>query len=94
MKQLSTPRRWPHKRPAKHLYLRTYVAIRYPDCRLDFVGPDMAMLTSPTGDQWLIRDRKPADWWSQLAMQVVPASIWLGGMFLMVMVMVAAQFVA
>lgn len=78
------------KRPAKHIYLRMYVAVRYPLCRLDWVAPDMAMLTSPDGERWLIRDRKPELWWSSLAMQFVPASICIGCAFLLAML--AAQF--
>lgn len=71
----------------KHRYIRIYVAIRYPDCRLDWVGPEMAMLTSPTGDRWLIRDRKPADWWTHMAGHLVPVAICTGSGLLVVMLM-------
>lgn len=74
-------------RKKSHLYLRAYVAVRYPECRLDFIGPDMAMITSPEGDRWLIRDRKPADWWTQLAYRLVPATIYTGAGMLVVMLM-------
>lgn len=78
----------------KHLYIRIYVAIRYPDCRLDWVGPEMAMLTSPDGDMWLIRDRKPADWWMQLAVKLIPGSICVGGGWLLgvMAAQIAAEF--
>lgn len=58
------------------------IRIRYPGWRLDWVAPRKAMLTSPEGKRYLI-PYNPRPWsWQHLVTWLVPAVIWLWGLWM------------
>lgn len=63
--------------------LKTWeIRLRFPGWRLDWVSPSKAMLTSPEGKRYLI-PYNPRPWsWQRLVTWLVPAVIWLWGMWM------------
>ena len=65
----------------RHLFT-WQVRRRFPGWRLDWVGVNKATLTRPDGEQYLI-PYNPRPWsWQRLVTWLVPAVIWLWGMWM------------
>lgn len=61
--------------------LKTWeVRLRFPGWRLDWVSPNKATLTRPDGEQYLMVF--PPWSWQRLVTWLVPAVIWLWGMWM------------
>ena len=58
------------------------VRLKYPGYRLDWVSSKKAIITSPNGSRYLI-PYNPEPWsWQRLVTWLVPAVIWLWGMWM------------
>ena len=75
------------------LTIRAKAAIRYPGWRLDIVGPTTVVLTNMMGRRRTVtfrRRRKRCDGpWMWLAKWVVPMVIWMTGMWMVSIVVMA-----
>ena len=75
------------------LTIRAKAAIRYPGWRLDIVGPTTAVLTNVMGRRRTVtfrRRRKRCDGpWMRLAKWAVPMVIWMTGMWMVSIVVMA-----
>ena len=75
------------------LSIRAKAAIRYPGWRLDIVGPTTAVLTNVMGRRRTVtfrRRRKRCDGpWMWLAKWVVPMVIWMTGIWMVSIVVMA-----
>lgn len=75
------------------LAIRAKAAIRYPGWRLDIVGPTTAVLTNVMGRRRTVtfrRRRKRCDSpWMRLAKWAVPMVIWMTGMWMVSIVVMA-----
>lgn len=80
-------------RKTTELSIRARAAIRYPGWRLDIVGPTTAVLTNVMGRRRTVtfrRRRKRCDGpWMRLAKWAVPMVIWMTGMWMMSIVIMA-----
>lgn len=78
---------------ATELSIRAKAAIRYPGWRLDIVGPTTAVLTNVMGRRRTVtfrRRRKRCDGpWMRLAKWAVPMVIWMTGMWMVSIVVMA-----
>lgn len=80
-------------RKATELAIRAKAAIRYPGWRLDIVGPTTAVLTNMMGRRRMVTFRRRRNRhdgpWMRLAKQAVPMVIWMTGMWMAAMVVMA-----
>lgn len=78
---------------ATELSIRAKAAIRYPGWRLDIVGPTTAVLTNVMGRRRTVtfrRRRKRCNGpWMRLAKWAVPMVIWMTGMWMVSIVVMA-----
>lgn len=78
---------------ATELTIRAKAAVRYPGWRLDIVGPTTVVLTNMMGRRRTVtfrRRRKRCDGpWMWLAKWVVPMVIWMTGMWMVSIVVMA-----
>ena len=75
------------------LAIRAKAAVLYPGWRVDFVGPATAVMTNIMGHRRMLtfrRRRKRRDGpWMRTAKWIVPAVIWLLGMWMVAIVVMA-----
>ena len=57
--------------------IQTYIKFRFPGWRIDWIAPDMTVLTRSDGRYWLVPDKREAWSWMDLAQWLVPAVIYL-----------------
>ena len=80
-------------RKVTELAIRAKAAIRYPGWRVDFAGPATVVLTNMMGRRRMVtfrRRRSRYDGpWMRLAKQAVPMVIWMTGMWMAAMVVMA-----
>ena len=73
----------------KDALLRFDIALHFPHCRMDWVAPNQAIVTSRAGRRWMVTyrpKRKRRRWfWTSLAGWIVPAVIWFWGLWMVVM---------
>ena len=78
---------------ATELAIRAKAAIRYPGWRLDIVGPTTAVLTNMMGRRRMVtfrRHRNRHDGpWMLLAKRAVPMVMWMTGMWMVSIVIMA-----
>lgn len=71
------------------LAIRTQTAVQYPGWRVDITGPTTAVLTNVMGRRRVIdvkrRRRRRNGPWMRLAKWIVPAVMWLLGMWMVSM---------
>lgn len=76
------------------LAIRAEAAVRYPGWRVDFVGPATAVMTNIMGHRHMVtfrRCRRRRDGpIMRAAKRIVPAVIWLLGMWMVAIVVMAA----
>lgn len=75
------------------LAIRAKAAVQYPGWRLDITGPGTAVLTNVMGHRRMVtfrQRRKRRDGpWTRAAKWIVPAVIWLLGMWMVAIVVMA-----
>ena len=75
------------------LAIRAKAAIRYPGWRLDFAGPATIVLTHVMGRERVIEVRRRRNRhdgpWMRLAKRAVPMVIWMTGMWMVSIVVIA-----
>lgn len=75
------------------LYIRAKVAVQYPGWRVDFVGPTTAVMTNIMGHRRMVtfrrRRRRRDGPIMRAAKWIVPAVIWLLGMWMVAIVVMA-----
>ncbi len=80
-------------RKVTELAIRTKAAVQYPGWRLDITGPGTAVLTNIMGHRRMVtfrQRRKRRDGpWTRAAKRIVPAVIWLLGMWMVAIVVMA-----
>lgn len=78
---------------ATDLAIRAKAAIRYPGWRLDIVGPTTAVMTNMMGRRRMVtfrrrRNRRDGPW-MRLAKRAVPMVMWMTGMWMVSIVVMA-----
>lgn len=80
-------------RKTTELSIRARAAIRYPGWRLDFAGPATIVLTHVMGRERVIEVRRRRNRhdgpWMRLAKRAVPMVIWMTGMWMVSIVVMA-----
>ena len=75
------------------LAIRARAAVQYPGCRVDFVGPATAVMTNIMGHRRMVtfrrRRRRRDGPIMRAAKWIVPAVIWLLGMWMVAIVVMA-----
>ena len=80
-------------RKVTELAIRAKAAIRYPGWRLDIVGPTTAVLTNVMNHRRIMEIRRRRNRhdgpWMRLAKRAVPMVIWMTGMWMVSIVVMA-----
>ena len=75
------------------LAIRAKAAVKYPGWRVDFVGPATAVMTNIMEHRRMVtfkqRERRRDGPWMRAAKWIVPAVIWLLGMWMVAIVVMA-----
>lgn len=65
-------------RGIRNKVIQAYIKFRFPGCRIDWVSPDLAVLTGVNGLRcWVILDKRKTWSWMDFAQWLVPAVICL-----------------